>query len=332
MKSRTPRFSIFNHKGGVGKTTLIANVAFALADKGIRCLLVDGDPQGNLTSYLVEDDVVNDMLDNSDASAGRTLWSALKPIAEGSGPPKDIEPFDIQSRFLLVPGDIRLAEFETELADFWGDCFQRRVRGFRGTQALSTLVDGICAKHKVDLVIYDSGPNIGPLTRIVLLDSDFFAIPAAWDLFSTRAVKTLGHILEKWIKDWRSISDLAPPELIEIPGRPKLIGYIPQQFRIYGSAPTSSYAAMMPMVERAVAEDVLARLRAMDPDLASAAKSPIKLPEIRSFGGAAAISQNTGQPIWLASGVAESLRDDARYAFSHLAEELLDRIGIGKKK
>src|SRR6185437_13756101 len=148
--TRVPRFTIFNHKGGVGKTTLIANLAFAFADNGIRCLLVDGDPQGNLTSYLMEDNVVNDLLDNSDSDSGRTLWSALKPIVEGTGLQRKIEPFDIQSKFWLAPGDIRLAEFETELAALWNECFSRRVRGFRGTQALSGVVDDICAEVSPD--------------------------------------------------------------------------------------------------------------------------------------------------------------------------------------
>lgn len=325
---RVPRFTIFNHKGGVGKTTLIANLAFAFADKGLRCLLVDGDPQGNLTSYLLEDNVVNDLLDNSDGDDGRTLWSALKPIVEGTGLQRAIEPFDIQSKFWLAPGDIRLAEFETELAALWGECFSRRVRGFRGTQALSSLVDDICANVNPDLVIYDSGPNVGPLTRIVLLDSDFFAIPAAWDLFSTRAIKTLGHILEKWIKEWDAISEFAPPELIRMPGRPRLVGYIPQQFRVWGSAPTASFARMIPMVDRAVAEDVLAPLENLDPYLGSAAKLPLKLPEIRNFGGAAPIAQATGQPLWLAEGIGEPQKADAGNAFSALAGELGVRLGL----
>jgi cellulose biosynthesis protein BcsQ len=51
---RPVRVAIFNHKGGVGKTTLTVNVAAALVSFGSRVLLVDSDPQCNLTAYLVE--------------------------------------------------------------------------------------------------------------------------------------------------------------------------------------------------------------------------------------------------------------------------------------
>src|SRR5258706_15578733 len=82
--------SIFNHKGGVGKTTLTMNLASTLALLGKRVLLVDSDPQCNLTSYLIADDVVDDLLDKSDSQHGRTIWSAVKPVSEGLGTIKRI--------------------------------------------------------------------------------------------------------------------------------------------------------------------------------------------------------------------------------------------------
>ncbi len=51
MKSSDRRITLYNHKGGVGKTTLSVNVGAALAARGERVLLVDSDPQCNLTSY-----------------------------------------------------------------------------------------------------------------------------------------------------------------------------------------------------------------------------------------------------------------------------------------
>src|SRR5437870_13491282 len=104
------RISIFNHKGGVGKTTLTVNLAAALVELGRKVLLVDSDPQCNLTSYLIDEQVVDNMLDHSDQADGRTLWSALKPVSEASGTYKRVRPFETAtSGLFLLPGDIRLS-------------------------------------------------------------------------------------------------------------------------------------------------------------------------------------------------------------------------------
>ena len=122
------RISIFNHKGGVGKTTLTVNIALTLAAQGKRVLLVDSDPQGNLTSYLIEENVVDDLMDQSDTESGGTLWSAVKPIVEAEGQVKTIDAIPLsQENAFLLPGDIRLSEFEAELNDFWGQCYQRKA-------------------------------------------------------------------------------------------------------------------------------------------------------------------------------------------------------------
>ena len=104
------------------------NLAAALAATGKRVLLVDSDPQCNLTSYLVADEVVDDLLDNSDSKNGQTVWSALKPVSEATGGVATIAPIEsgIDNLF-LIPGDIRLSEFEVDLTEFWGQCLQRKI-------------------------------------------------------------------------------------------------------------------------------------------------------------------------------------------------------------
>src|SRR6185437_6956852 len=174
-RHRAQRISIFNHKGGVGKTTLTINIAAALGlslDKSV--LIVDSDPQCNSTSYLVESSVVDELLDHSDSDKGETLWSAIRLVAEGVGDVVEVPTIETGIRGVsLVPGDIQLSDFELELNQFWTDCLQRRTRGFRGTSSISRLVNDLCHEHDFDFVFYDSGPNIGPLNRAVLLDSDF---------------------------------------------------------------------------------------------------------------------------------------------------------------
>ena len=208
LRREAKRISIFNHKGGVGKTTLTLNLAATLAMSGRRVLLVDADPQCNLTSYLVSDEVVDDLLDQSDGDSGQTVWTALKPVHEALGGYHVTQPIEsgIENLY-LIPGDIRLSEFETDLAEFWGQCLQRKMRGFRGTTALSEMVNAVAGDLGADYVFFDSGPNIGPLNRAILLDCDFFIVPVACDLFSLRALKTLGRTLVDWIGAWTTICD-----------------------------------------------------------------------------------------------------------------------------
>lgn len=321
------KLSLFNHKGGVGKTTLTANLAFALAEQGVKVLLVDADPQGNLTSYLVAEEVVNDLLDHSDDANGATLWSAVKPVAEGSGAVARIAPLQIGDNIALLPGDLRLAQWEVELATYWAECYQRRIRGMRGMHALSSVAREAAESFGARIILFDNGPNVGPLTRSVLLDSDFFAIPAACDLFSTRAIKTLGHTLSGWIQEWQQICELFPRDVVSIEGAPKLLGFIPQRFRTWARAPTIEFGKMLPVIDRAVREDVAEVLRRIDPQLVPIPPTELALPEVRDFSSAATTAQQAGVPIWQIQGTSETIRADAHMAFHSLAVAIQQRIG-----
>lgn len=319
------RIALFNHKGGVGKTTLTVNIAAALAAAGKRVLLVDSDPQCNLTAYLVEESVVNDLLDRSDSVDGKTLWSAVKPVVDATGEARPIPAYEIRTNLFLLPGDVRLAEFEQELNTFWGECFQRKLRGFRGVGALSGIVEHAVKKHKIDYVFYDSGPNIGALNRVILLDCDGFIIPAACDLFSLRAVTTLGHTLESWINTWETIADLAPEDLLLLKGRPRLFGFIPQRFRVYRGLPSSQYAQFLPMLERRINSDVVGRLKQIDIALCPPAGMPLKIGEVKDFGGLSIASQEQGVPIADVTAGTQEQREEAQEAFSKLATAILKR-------
>jgi cellulose biosynthesis protein BcsQ len=321
------RLAIFNHKGGVGKTTLTVNIASALTALGKRVLLVDADPQCNLTSYLVEESVVDDLLDQSDGHAGRTAWSSVKPIVEATGELRQIEPFQLSNpNLFLIPGDIRLSEFEVELNQFWAECFQRRLKGFRGTMALSTLVNAVCGAQGIDAVFFDSGPNIGALNRVILLDCDYFIVPAACDVFSVRAFKTLGRTLANWIRDWKTVSDLAPDSVYLMPGRPDLLGYIPQRFKVYRGTVTAAQSTYISKIERHIGSDLVGPLRALDPKLASGSVAQLRLGMIKDFGVLVTPSQEEGVPIAEAHAGNPAQREEARQAFLAIAKRIVARV------
>jgi len=331
-RSKAKRLAIFNHKGGVGKTTLTYNVAVALADLGKKVLLVDSDPQCNLTSYIVEEDVIDDLLDHSDTDEGQTVWSAVLPVVEGMGNVRKITPIGAShSNLHLVPGDIRLSEFESELTESWSQCIQRKVKGFRGTTALSYLVNRLTSESRTpfDFVFYDSGPNIGPLNRAVLLDCDCFIVPVAYDLFSVRALKTLGRTLAAWIQEWTTIADLAPDGTYLLPGRPQFMGYVPQNFRVYGGQPTSQHLIYASKIDRRIQSEVIAVLRNVDPHLAPRSASQSKLGEVQDFASLVPASQSEGDALWEVATGSAQLRDAARAAFDSIARKIVSLANPG---
>lgn len=326
MANQPKRLAIFNHKGGVGKTTLAVNLGAALAELGYRVLLVDSDPQCNLTAYLVESAVVDNLLDTSDDDDGQTIWSAMKPVSEAMGGFRQIQPLEtsVAEGVFLVPGDIRLSEFEIDLGDFWAECLQRKARGFRGTAAISELVTAMAEEHQIDFVFYDSGPNIGPLNRAILLDCDYFAVPVAADLFSLRALKTLGRTLVDWIDSWQTIAGLAPPSAPLLAGRPKFIGYIPEGFRVYGGAPTRNHARFLNEIDREIRSEIVGILAARDPSLI-ASGSQHRLGEVKHFGTLAPASQRQGGTLYGADAGSPEQREDAHNALSEIAKAIVAR-------
>jgi cellulose biosynthesis protein BcsQ len=326
-RSRARRLSIFNHKGGVGKTTLTMNIAAALTQLGRRVLLVDSDPQCNLTSYLIAEDVVDDLLDHADTPTGRTVWSALKPISEAIGGFSVVAPIETGVKDLfLIPGDIRLSEFEADLSDFWGQCLQRKMRGFRGTTALSELVNEIAQRLDADYVFYDSGPNIGPLNRAILLDCDHFVVPVACDLFSLRALKTLGRTLVDWIGAWSTISDLAPEGTYLLPGRPAFLGYIPEGFKVYGGAVAREHSRFLSRIEKEIHSQIVALLTEVDSSLAPGRLRDFKLGEVKYFGGLVSSSQSSGLPLYDVTAGSPDQRSQARNALSSLATKIDQKL------
>ena len=316
------RITIYNHKGGVGKTTLTVNVAFALSSLGKSVLLVDSDPQCNLTSYLLADDVVDDLLDHSNDQNGRTIWSAVKPVIDSTGSVRLVDLTEIGD-VALLPGDIRLSEFEEFLGDAWADGFKRRMGALRATSSISYLISSLHRQRDFDFVFYDTGPNIGPLNRVLLLDSDFFIVPVACDLFSTRALATLGHTIKKWITDAETIDAIAPDDAMALKGRPKFLGYIPQRFRVYGQSMTREAESYHKKIRSRVYKDISSVLRKIDKRLAPAYPISPLVGRVRNLESAVQRAQREGVPIWDCTASNTKLKKSARKSFFHIAERII---------
>ncbi len=328
------KIALFNHKGGVGKTTLTVNIADALHDLGKKVLLVDADPQCNLTSfYLSEVDLEKLLEESNDNGSGETLWSAVKPVAQGRGGIGSISELQVADNISLLPGDVLLSEYEEVLPLAWTECFARMTRGYDITTALAQVVNAAADNVDADVVLYDVGPNVGALNRAILLDCDYFITPVAADLFSLRALSTVGRSIAKWITDWESIRRMASAEdkTRLFRGKPAYLGYITSAFKVSsGRNATDPHAEWEARIAPRVRDRIAKDLAAIDPKLVPQGGN--KIGGVKNFHSLAPAAQKFGVALGSLRGKVNTGHyeqvDEAANQFEQIAREIVRRTGI----
>ncbi|WP_413714765.1 ParA family protein [Serratia ureilytica] len=185
----------FNNKGGVGKTTLLCNVAAYLSiEMKKKILVVDADPQCNTTSYCMAENDIEKFYNNDKRES---VESFLNPIRRGTGYiQKRITPIKTDRfGFDLIAGDPKLALSEDLLATDWDPASSGKPRGLQTTFVFSHLSR---LYKEYDFILYDVGPSLGALNRSVLISCDFFLIPMSVDVFSLMALGNIHKSLENW--------------------------------------------------------------------------------------------------------------------------------------
>lgn len=164
VMSRPRVITVTNQKGGVGKTTTAVSLGAALAERGLRALLVDCDPQGNATSGLgVRPAELSESIYDV-IVLGRPLLEVAIEIREVPG-------------LTLVPSNVSLAGSELELADL-------PLRESRLRLALDGLED-------YDYVLLDTPPSLGLLTVNCLVAADSLLIPLQCEYYALEGLSSL---------------------------------------------------------------------------------------------------------------------------------------------
>ena len=263
------RIALFNHKGGVSKTTTTFNLGWMLASKGKRVILVDADPQSNLTGLILGyggfDDEKKELAQFYEESAGQNLKSGLEPAFESKPfPMKPVNCYPVPARdgLFLLPSHIGISEYEVTLGiaqELSGSI--QTLQNLPG--AVSNLLEKTAKKHRADYILIDMNPSLSSFNQNLLMTSEYFIVPTNPDSFSVMAIDSLSNILPKW-RLWSKRANSLPilkeaaypfPEVT-----PKFLGTVIQNYRPRGGAPAKNFQAWIDRINEKVNSRLVASL------------------------------------------------------------------------
>lgn len=197
--------SVVNYKGGVGKTTFIANIAAKLAMEGKKVLLIDLDPQGSLTFSFMYPDVwqekysetktiknwFDDRLNYKETDINNLIIYDL-PINKESC---------IKEKIGLIASHLGLFDVSLEMAANLKGKFRRNLVKnkldiiFMLSSAIRELTE------KYDVVLIDCQPSFDLLTQNAIIASDYYFIPTKFDYLSTLGIDSLMFHIKELINE-----------------------------------------------------------------------------------------------------------------------------------
>ena len=258
--------ALFNHKGGVSKTTTTFNLGWMLAEKGHRVVMIDADPQCNLTGLVLDYDKAQDLDEFYAAHPDQNIRAGLAPAFEAQ--PRKIEAVEcievrLRSELLLLPGHVNLSEYEVTLGiaqELSGSI--QALKNLPG--ALHYFIAKVAAANDAGFVLIDMNPSLGAINQNLLMTSDCFLVPTAPDYFSMMAIDSLATVLPKWIEWARKAHELEPLRSAAYPfpkPRLKFLGSIIQKFRPRKGRATEGFQSWIDDINKRVVERLFPTLR-----------------------------------------------------------------------
>lgn len=338
------RIVFFNHKGGVSKTTTTFNLGWKLAERGSRVLLVDADPQCNLTGLLLQDEFENYYVDPT--SKDHNLMSGVVSAFEGRPAPiQHIDCFNVARNptLFLLPGHPNLTELEPQLS------FAQTAPGAFATMqnlpgAFNALIEKTVKHHNIDYVLIDLNPGLSAVNQNFFSISNLFVIPTNPDPFSIMAIKTLARVLPRWKNiAQQMVTSFASSSYPFPDAKPTFGGYITQRFNIRNGRAAAPFRNNMNEIVDTITQELVPDLQTASMMFAPAVYSAATiqhdycLAEIPDFQSLLPQSHKFGVPVYALedseiekTGTVLTQLKDKQVIFNDLFEDFAKRIELIK--
>lgn len=190
--------SVINYKGGVGKTTITANLASEMVRRGKKVLVIDLDPQTNLTFSYMKVEEWSEVYEKE-----KTIKYWFDSIIDGTKPVPSFKHLIVKKNGVdLICSHLGLIDVDIELAAGLSAGTERQHRNnFVKTYSyikneLSTL------QEHYDIVLFDCPPNFSIVTKNALIASDYYIVPAKMDYLSTLGINQLKNHVASLVRQY----------------------------------------------------------------------------------------------------------------------------------
>jgi chromosome partitioning protein len=242
--------SVINYKGGVGKTSLTANLAAELAWRGRKVLLLDLDAQASLTFSFIAPDVWE-----KEFSESKTIKTWFESFESGQSTdlnslihtPSRVAAFlHRKGKLDVIFSHLGLINVDLELATKLGgaNIGQAKKNFISIHRRLANGLVPVQKGGKYDYVLIDCPPNFNIVTKTAIIASDFILVPARPDYLSTLGIDYLIRSVNALIKDYNDFASVESGEKTEKID-PKVLGVVFTMIQEYGSQPISAQRPFM---------------------------------------------------------------------------------------
>lgn len=237
--------SVINYKGGVGKTTVTANLAAELAHRGHNVLLLDMDPQCSLTFSFFRPEEWDDELKETKTIKAwfDSLNEGAKPIPLGSlivKPPQVTKRLNGKGELDLIASHLGLINVDLELAtQVGGATLQQSKKNY--LKVHRRLAEGLAqiADRDYDVVLIDCPPNFNITTKNAIVASNSILIPAKPDYLSTLGIDYLVRSLNGLVEEFNEYLQIDDGSRMQ-PIDPQIIGVVFTMIQINSGEPINA--------------------------------------------------------------------------------------------
>lgn len=322
--------AFFNSKSGVGKTWLVYHLAWMFADRGLKVVAVDLDPQAKLSSFFLEEDRLIKLW--PDGEHPQSLLGAVKPFMAGATDIAAPHVEEIADNIGLVAGDLGLAVFEDNLAEAWSRSVEGDQAAFQIATLFSRVITQAARMREAGLVLIDVGSNLSAVTRAAMIAAEFVVAPLLPDLFCLQSLRTLGSALRRWREQWSASCAKNPESIANFSAnRMQPVGYLMQLPAMRLDRPSYAYGPAITGVPGVYRESVLGEAAKNAPAVST---DPYALPLLRHYIGLKDMAAEAHKPMFFltpadgAFGSHAVLRVDCYRDYKALAMKIAERCGV----